>query len=493
MNDTVISPPIVVAQNQLPATTPATGNASTTQPGVQSVTTTQNAITGCTTTVKLNATYTLKLAVGTYKKGSSGVSNASVGKLPYVLVYANPSAPNSWEIKKIGTTQGGVLIPLDNAGDYRLYVKEPAAIPPPRAGDPFSIPFHMKKDGTASTHAVQPFFALKVESASCAADANQNLTPPFTVTTYLPNSLGRAANLYPTTGQTYTVTAAHASNVLTLNGFTNTLNNGQEATYRITFQLWSDISQTYGHLDGDIQGSRYQHILEKFYKEEMTTSGHSRTLTFSFIGGVPRNRTIHFAADGTAGARNTRSFASQTMMTADEAIRRIHPSVWDYWLFVMEECDITYVKITSAWRPHVGSVLHRYSVALDFNDTKGIIQVPNPAYHSVSDPRTHLDEEISITFRRDGVDTTREDCNPTTALSANSTTVPTARDKRIMFATKILNQIGHDKIAGDLGWIGGPWTLKYSDVGITGNNNRFITTDNDHKHHIHLTVGTELN
>jgi hypothetical protein len=482
MSGTVISPPIVVAQNQVPAT----------QPGVQSVTTTQNAATGCTNTVELNNTYEVLVKIGTYKKVSSGLSDAKAEKVPYVLVYASPSAPNTWEIKKVGNTSGGVKIPLDKVGDYRLYVREPALSPPLTVGNTFGIPFHMKADGTASTHAVQPFFALKVESANCATDASQKLAPPFTVTTYLPNTLGRAANLYPTTGQTYTITAANAGSVLTLNGFTNARNNTQEAIYRITFQLWSDISQVYDYQHSVIQTSTYQSILEKFYKEEMTASGHSRTLTFRFAGQT-RDRTIRFDADGTAGARSTRSYTSQTMMTADEAIRRIHPTVWNYWLSVMQTCDITYVKVTSAWRPHAGSVLHRYSLALDFNDTKGIIQIPNPNYHSVSDPRTHLDEEIEITFRCDGVGGTREDCKPTTALSANHETAPTARDKRITFATKILNRIANDKIAGDLGWIGGPWTLKYSEVGITGNTSQFIKTDTSHKHHIHLTVGTELN
>jgi type VI secretion system secreted protein VgrG len=245
-----------------------------------------------------------------------------------------------------------------------------------------------------------------------------------------------------------------------------------------------------------VQNSTHRTILENFYREAMIVSGNSRRLTFRF-GTETRDREIFFDEGGTFGARQTLSFSSQTNMTASEAIRRIHPDVWDYWVSAMQTLDLTYSKIGSAWRPHIGSTYHRYSVALDFNDTRGMLTVPNPNYHSGSPPgspnaQPEIEEEITITFRRDLAATdVRQDCNPSTALSANSSTAPTARDKRITLSKNILNHVATGKLGGQLGWTGGPWTLNYNQVGITNNTTRFITTDNTHKHHIHLTVGTE--
>jgi len=471
--------------------------------GVQSVTTTTTT-TGCTNTVVLNATYKVKLNVGTYNLDDGVITTTGASKLPYVLVYASFSQPDSWTVIKTSTTTGGIVIPLENIGYYRLYIKEPRLTF--QANSTFDIPYHMNTDGTASTHQVQPFLGLRVESANnCAADATTNkLTPPFTVTTYLPNTLSRAANLYPTTGQTFTLTQQNSQSTLTLNGFTTRTRSSATAafqtqtenTYRITFQLWSDCSRAYGHLHTRVQNSTHRTILENFYREAMTVSGNSRRLTFRF-GTETRDREIFFDEGGTFGARQTLSFSSQTNMTASEAIRRIHPDVWDYWVSAMQTLNLTYSKIGSAWRPHIGSTYHRYSVALDFNDTRGMLTVPNPNYHSGSPPgspnaQPEIEEEITITFRRDLAATdVRQDCNPSTALSANSSTAPTARDKRITLSKNILNHVATGKLGGQLGWTGGPWTLNYNQVGITNNTTRFITTDNTHKHHIHLTVGTE--
>ena len=463
----------------------ATVNSHENMHGVASVTVTSSGGLGCTNTVKLHNSYSILLNVGTYQRNerTNNLSHYGAGKLPYALVYTCFDHPDQWQIIKTGTTTGGILVPIEKIGDYRLYIKEPLVVF--KVGDSFKIPYHMKTDGTASTHEVQPFFAMKVESQNSSRDnTSKALTPPLTITTYLPNGLNRAASHYPTMGQTVTVTDKSASRLTFGNQFISKVNSAKENNYRITEQLWADCCQVYGYLHRLIQHSSYKDALEKIYQARLThVNVHGRKLTLHTNGGK-NSHTIEFPEDGTKGARLTFSYENQNFMRADEAIRRIHPSVWDYWFDVMEEQKITYNRLGSGWRPHLGSTFHRYSLALDFNDTHAIMAVDNPKYHSVDDPRLTIDKEVKMTFKT-VAQGAQYNFNPMQTVTAQM-----LEDQKngIALAKKILNRIAQDR--SRLGWLGGPWQLKLSDVGLTGNT-VFLNTNEAHKHHVHLTVGTE--
>lgn len=61
--------------------------------------------------------------------------------------------------------------------------------------------------------------------------------------------------------------------------------------------------------------------------------------------------------------------------------------------------------------------------------------------------------------------------------------------------------IAQSRQEGALGWLGGPWSLTYAELGLPGPLNpanqtpqpnlRAISTDNTHIHHVHISRGTD--
>lgn len=392
----------------------------------------------------------------------NGTSTQDAGNLPYLVVSNTPEKPKEWKVVKANKTDNGtglIVIPITNKGEYRVYVKEPNTTPV--VGSLHTIPYHASKDGTDSSHEVQAWFALKVE------DGTQKNT--LKATTTLPNTLNRTSN-YPTTGTAYTLDK------------TNTTSKGAKnlGNHILTHQLISDMSRAYGKSHPDIVASTYKTALEKIYSEDMTVGGktepHQRILEFT-DGSTTRK--IDFINSSTAGARKTKSFSNDANMASDEAIRRTHPSVFAYWLETMHALDITYTRVGSTWRPHLGSTRHRYSLALDYNEITANVVV---------DEKTQQKESVEITLRNDTA--AGKLCNPTLKID-NKTTV--ANKRKIELSRVLFKHLATGRDSKKLGWLGGPWTLKYNtpEINYSTDSTIFIVTNKAHKHHIHLSVGTE--
>ena len=57
-------------------------------------------------------------------------------------------------------------------------------------------------------------------------------------------------------------------------------------------------------------------------------------------------------------------------MPVDQVIARTHPKVFKVLFDVIEELNLTYVHISSSWRPGIGSSAHREGRALDITQVK---------------------------------------------------------------------------------------------------------------------------
>ena len=126
--------------------------------------------------------------------------------------------------------------------------------------------------------------------------------------------------------------------------------------------------------------------------------------------------------------------------------------------------------VSSTWRPHQGSTLHRYSLALDLKNLTGLADISPTETASVS-IHLHVQED---------------DANPTHNGPTND---PTVIRKRTL--SKVFHRyLAEERAAGRLGWLGGPWPLTRSQVGLSGNT-QFIATDSGHTHHVHVTVGID--
>lgn len=468
-------------------------------------------------------TYYAKLNAKMYKE--NGTTKQTAGNLPYILVRNTTAAPNTWTVvkaNKTDTSTGLTVIPITEVGEYRIYVKEPNTSP--AVGSTYDIPYHMLTNGTNSTHLVQPWFALTVVAGT---EANT-----ISVTTSLPNSLNRTTG-YPTTGTNYTLDSTN-----------NTSAKAKSlGEHIITHQLWSDCSRAYGTNHADITASTYRTALETVYGETMTKgtgTGNQHQRRLIFQDGTTQ-REVNFIHSSTAGARGTNCFSSSTAMTSDEAIRRVHPSVLVYWLQVMHDLDITYTRIGSAWRPHTGSTRHRYSLALDFNEITALVEVTaattntnttqqaqtnqaqtnnqpatqgnnsqpqtqgqatttnnqpvqsatpqqNNAPTQAGNATTPQTVSVTITLRNDT--TAGQLCEPTLAITT-STSVDNKR--KIELSRKLFKRLAKDRADKLLGWLGGPWALKYNtaEINHSASDTEFIKTDNTHKNHVHLSIGTE--
>ena len=250
----------------------------------------QNATNGnniLQTTVQLVQRYWVRVTV-TMNEENGPPRVAS--KLPYILVVQDGSL---WTVVSTGViaSTGRASFGIPGAGRYRAYVKEPTRTF--QAGSRFDIPYHQLPNGQDSTREVQPWFEMEV-----TATGNPQI---FQVRQALPNTLGRAANLYPAASTSpHTLTQAHTSAATPLD-----LGN-----YRITNQLWSDVSRCYGISHAAVTSSASRVALELIYGEQLTAfAQHGRRLTLD-------GRKIEFEAGATFGGRQTLGFADDTHMTA---------------------------------------------------------------------------------------------------------------------------------------------------------------------------------
>ncbi len=393
------------------------------------------------TTVQLVQRYWVRVTV-TMNEENGQPRVAS--KLPYILVAQDG---NLWTVLSTGViaSTGRASFGIPGAGRYRAYVKEPTRTF--QAGTAFEIPYHQLPTGQDSTREVQPWFEMEI-----TATGNPQV---FQVRQALPNTLGRAANLYPAASTApHTLTQAHTSAATPLD-----LGN-----YRITNQLWSDVSRCYGISHAAVTSSTSRAALELIYGEQLTVfAQHGRRLQLD-------GKTIEFEAGATAGGRQTLGFADDTHMTASECLRKAYPNVFDWWWQSMATLRLSNAIVSSTWRPHQGSTLHRYSLALDLKNLTGLVDISPTETASIS-IHLHVQED---------------DANPTHNGPTND---PTVIRKRLL-SKAFHRYLAEERAAGRLGWLGGPWPLTRSQVGLSGNT-QFIATDSGHTHHVHVTVGID--
>ncbi|MGM3277951.1 hypothetical protein [Ralstonia sp. 24A2] len=396
------------------------------------------------TTVQLVQRYWVRVTAQMREHGPP-VSTSFAGNLPYVLVMQDGE---HWLVLSTGLTgmsNGRASFGIPGAGRYRAYAKEPTRTF--QTGAAFEIPFHQLPNGQDSTREVQPWFDMEVTATGSPQT--------FQVRQALPNTLGRPANLYPpASAAPHPLTQAHTSASTPLD-FGN---------YLITNQLWSDISRCYGTSHSVVTASANRAALEMIYGEQLIVVGqHGRRLQID-------DRTIEFQEGATEGGRQTFGFADNTNMTASECIRKAYPKVFDWWLQSMTTLRLSSATVSSTWRPHTGSTRHRYSLALDLVYLTGLVDI-SPTQTASTTVWLNRLQPIS---------------NPAnTAPPANAD----ESHKRLL-STAFHKHLAEDKAASHLGWLGGPWALKRSEVGLSGNT-AFIVTNNTHKNHVHVSVGIE--
>ncbi|CAJ0705457.1 hypothetical protein LMG19089_03846 [Ralstonia edaphis] len=410
----------------------------------------QNATNGnniLQTTVQLVQRYWLRVTV----QMQEGTGTRAAANLPYTLTQQDAQNNANWIVLSNSITHissGEAKFAIPGAGRYRLYVKEPNVTIP--AGNTFPIPYHQLPSGQASQREVQPWMELVVTESGAPQT--------FNVAQVHPNTLGRPANLYPAAANSLgPLNNTHASAA-------HALNLGE---YRIKNQLWSDISTCYGTSHPSITGSVNRAALEQIYGEHLVPDGQTATRELQLT-----NRIVRFEAMSTQGGRQTQGFADANLMTADECLRKTHPSVLDWWLSAMQALNITYARSTGAWRPHTGSTRHRYSLALDITHLRTV---------ATGSDGNDVTVEIHL-HRIEGTD-----AKPTASdAETNTPTKVLRRD----FSRRFHRYLAEQRQTGALGWLGGPWELTYANVGMQGNTT-FIKTDSIHIHHVHVSVGRE--
>ena len=402
---------------------------------------------------------------------SPGVANANI--LPYIVVKANTDNPTRWITRHSGRTDTSgtaILIRVDGPGHYRVYIKEPTETFD--TGATFEIPNHALADGTDSDREVQPLLQLDVtENADCSLSGRKAH----------PNGMSRArgdgSDHIPADGTTRNFTQAHATPTIA-----SALDFGNQL---ITHQLWADASRTYGTNHPRVEGSRFRTALRLIYGESMaagTGAGievHDRILTSGDIR-------VEFDHQSTTGGRGRLSFRENNgqpnnRMTPDESLRRTHPATMEYLLQMMEDLNITYARSTGAWRPHTGSTRHRYASAIDLTHLRTVVIDPDGT-----------PQQVNIQLHR----TESPSSNPLRTQQQETAAHTRMRE----FSYRVHAYIARGRQDGLLGWLGGPWSTSYAQLGLEGPTNNqgqrspnsiAITTDNTHIHHIHISIGTD--
>ncbi|WP_454725575.1 MULTISPECIES: hypothetical protein [Cupriavidus] len=394
----------------------------------------------------------LKLALQMNTRTASGATTIQgVSNLPYVIVRSDLDSADRWQVVKTGRTGSGnapvITIPVNGSGMYRLYIREPTVTY--TNGVEFTVPRHALSSGELSDREVQPWYALTV---------TEGVTPnTLTVTRALPNALGRAGSDYSQPGSPLTLTNAHTSQ-------NNALSLG---TYLFTYVLWGDISQAYGANHPAVTASPHRAALERIYREDLTANGTTLVLT------VPgTDKKVYFVADSTNGGSGfAKSFLHNGPMSRQESLRRTHPKVMAFLLEAMQILGLHYVRITGVWRPHTGSTRHRYASALDITHIRTMTTGPDG-----------MPIEVKCHFNL--VPESEQGANPLgTEAGADA-------QRRRVVSLAFHRYLAERRQAQELGWLGGPWPLTYAQVGLTGAS-RFIETNDQHVHHVHISVGID--
>ncbi|MBK0056870.1 hypothetical protein [Stenotrophomonas sp. S39] len=391
--------------------------------------------------------------------------------LPYVIVHATTETPDTWrvaphppEIAQRTPGSGTILIRVEGAGRYRLYIKEPTEDFPENAL--FEIQQHMLADGGQSGREVQPLVELDVNQSSDCTLSIRALN-----TNGLLRTRGTGPDSIPNDQDFLKFTDAHSSQELQ-----SALDLGN---HLISFQLWADASRTYGTQHPIVQGSAYREALTDLYSEGLNVGSgtgdiaHSRFLTF---GG----REVEFNHQSTTGGRGRLSFLADNgqpnnRMMADESLRRTHPATMEFLLKMMDDLDITYARVTGAWRPHVGSTRHRYASAIDLTHAKKTVMDEN-----------NQPQLVSIHFHS-------EDSAQSNPLGDGRRESP-ERTRMREFSYRVHQYIANARAQGGAGWLGGPWALTYGELGVGAADrprDLAIRTDATHVHHLHISVGND--
>lgn len=406
----------------------------------------------------------------------------AVNMLPYLFVYKAPNR-ETWTIIKANNSTGGIVLPVAELGEYRVYAREPHTTY--EAGDSFTIPYHALDNGTQSTRPVQAICGFTV------TETNNQTTLTVAFPIEYPSREGIIADestlYYPSVQGTHILTNRHTSRTTPL------IIGDQNGRYFLSHQLWADISKAYGTDNTYIQNSTWRTVLEKIYRsdfEDEPTTGYTITAANTRVNAAGETvmlsgrilvyndngteRKIVFQDNCTEEARKTNSFNSTNRMLSTEALRRTHPCVYEYWLQTMRNLDITSANISSTWRPNLGLMLHRYCVGLDIGKFTANVQVPVGR----STTQTTI-QSVAVDIKR----ANNYNRNP------NTVNDPATR-RKVALARSLFTQIATDKAANTLGWLGCPWEFNYADLGVTrprGISDPAIKTDQWHTDHLHIS------
>ncbi|MGE8225074.1 MAG: hypothetical protein ACN6RK_04720 [Stenotrophomonas sp.] len=424
---------------------------------------------------QFDVAYYAKIRLQMNDEQSAGVVN--VTRLPYVIAMSTPNAPDSWFVTAqmhMHTSKPGhpgiVQFKIDGPGKYRLYIREPLVRF--TTGDEFLIPQHALPNGANSGRSVQPIVELDV-----ADDGDCGLT----VQVVHPNELGRMRGAgrdhIPADGGRRALTRLHTSS-----GLSEPLDLN---SYIISFQLWADASCAYGINHPLIVGSRFRAGLELIYGESLAigpgrgVDAHDRIFRTTTME-------IEFDHQSTTGGRGRLSFLEDNghhgnRMTPDESLRRTHPATTEFLLQMLEVLGISYARITGAWRPHFGSTRHRYATALDITHVRTSVVDAN-----------NQQQRVDVHFHR----TESASSNPLITTRPETA----ARIRMREFSYRVHTYLAQAKQDGVMGWLGGPWTPTYAQLGLAGMrignglpnpNVAAFSTDNVHIHHIHISRGID--
>ncbi|MFD1260366.1 MULTISPECIES: hypothetical protein [Entomomonas] len=428
--------------------------------------------------VQFDVTYYIKFNVYL-----GGMILSAGNSLPYIWVCSDSPNSGTWTVAKTGTTNGGVTLPVSNTGQYRLYIREPQTSD--KVGGKFTIPFHASRYVSLPARAVQPLYAIDVTDAADGLE----IKPLFPIEYPSRPTTGATQKVYPKLGAKKALNNKHTLKA--------PLNMGD---YKITYQLWADASQAYGILNSYIAKAKYSDALKILYNgiflPEVVNKQETKNGCVLLFKDGNIERKLIFQDNSTQNARGYKSFASDKTMAAEEAIRRTHPSVFDYWLKVMSDFNMVSATVSSAWRPAIGSIYHRYSLGLDIN--KFTAKVLNPT--------TKKTEEVNVSLTRE----TGNNGATWSPVKVSELTSKTSMAKTL--TTKLYVYLAQDRISSTreikiealemnfsflgmpkLGWLGAPWAMTYTDLGINYKSAKpAIATNYDHRHHLHLTIKDDL-
>jgi hypothetical protein len=420
----------------------------------------------------------------------------SAYNLPYVLVrmvddgvskdiwkvlYSPRENEKATKTSVIGMT--GTTFYFSGPGKYRVYAKEPTMLQP-NQGENFSIPHHSSAPADDSLKKpVMPVFSFEVEEASqtefkITYGILDNLFFKWDTGRYSPNRSTISSKNKKITLEPYVITPA----------------------------LWGDAMPAYGtdYLDkikdipDNIRRALDQIYTEKLkpYRDELGRDG--LKLTWSSNSGA--DMSIEFDNQATDGGHTyAYSFTSNEKMSRSESLRRTHPSVFIWWLKAMEEIKATGARITGAWRPHTGSTRHRYSVALDVAD----LTKAKGAYPPDPMPHGNVVIHFNTTTQKNSAGHIVPNFKAGPLAAPIGITEPSDKTSMEYFQWQLskdfFTHVIKEKREKKLAWLGGPWVVYLTKTGELSShqydgsyqNEPVFNTDNHHKDHVHLSIGTD--